>query len=247
MICVQDYLDRIGYHDEITLDTNTLNKLITSHIYTVPYENLDIIHKKPLSLSINDILEKIVTNNRGGYCFELNFAFAWLLENLGFTVKEYFARFLLGENQIPMPRHRILEVMIDNKPYLCDVGVGIETLRFAMLAEDNHMQSDYKIIFDNSLGVTLWQFYKDEWRKYFSYVKSDTFPIDFLATSYFCEHSPISIFNKEYMVSIKTPTGRKTLDGNIFKIFKDDDVSVTVIDNDTSISRVLSEHFGLHL
>jgi N-hydroxyarylamine O-acetyltransferase len=78
----------------------------------------------PLSLAVDDMFEKIVLRGRGGYCFELNGLFAWLLRSLGFTVKEYMSRYLRDETEIPMRRHRVLRVTCEQTDYLCDVGVG---------------------------------------------------------------------------------------------------------------------------
>ena len=44
------YLDRIGYNGPIDRSVATLNKLQECHVYTVPYENLDILNGLPLSL-----------------------------------------------------------------------------------------------------------------------------------------------------------------------------------------------------
>jgi len=45
----------------------------------VPFENLDIHRGVPIVLSVPAFYEKIVTKRRGGYCYELNGLFAWLL------------------------------------------------------------------------------------------------------------------------------------------------------------------------
>ena len=55
----------------------------------------------PLSLKTEDMFNKIVSRKRGGYCFELNGLFSWLLRSLGFEVQEYMAKFLRGEKEIP--------------------------------------------------------------------------------------------------------------------------------------------------
>ncbi len=51
-------------------------------------------------MDIPDIYEKIVTRNRGGYCFELNGLFGWLLSEIGFDVTHLMGRFLREETQI---------------------------------------------------------------------------------------------------------------------------------------------------
>lgn len=48
----------------------------------IPFENIDIILNKNVSLEIkNKIFEKIIKNKRGCCCFELNGLFACLLQN----------------------------------------------------------------------------------------------------------------------------------------------------------------------
>lgn len=66
------YLDRIGYSGSIDTSLTTLTKLQECHVHTVPWENLDILKKIPLSLAIPDLIDKIIYRKCGGYCFELN-------------------------------------------------------------------------------------------------------------------------------------------------------------------------------
>jgi len=81
----------------LTLDYNLLRLLQLAHVTNIPYENLDIIHGIPLSLEPEVLFEKIVEKRRGGYCFELNGLYGWLLSELGFKIKDCMARYLRGE------------------------------------------------------------------------------------------------------------------------------------------------------
>ena len=76
---INAYLDRIEYEGPLNNSIKTLGDLQEYHLKTVPYENFDILKGTPLSLDIEDLFEKIVVNHRGGYCFELNALFRWLL------------------------------------------------------------------------------------------------------------------------------------------------------------------------
>ena len=58
-----------------------------------PTENLDIMNRIALSLDPQDLYQKIVMRRRGGYCFELNALFGWLLRELGYTATDLVARF----------------------------------------------------------------------------------------------------------------------------------------------------------
>ena len=89
------YLARIGLSDLPRNTTaGTLEALQAAHLTHVPYETLDIVRGVPLSLEEDALFDKIVTRNRGGFCFELNGLFAALLRALHFPVTEYFGRFL---------------------------------------------------------------------------------------------------------------------------------------------------------
>ena len=82
---IKKYFQRIGLEmpEHIVPDSKLLMELQFAHCTTVPYENLDILRGIPLSLEIDDLYEKVVNQGKGGFCFELNGLFAWLLEQLG--------------------------------------------------------------------------------------------------------------------------------------------------------------------
>ena len=81
---IKKYFQRIGLEmpEEIVPDSKLLKELQFAHCTSVPYENLDILRGIPLSLEIDDLYEKVVVRGKGGFCFELNGLFAWLLEQL---------------------------------------------------------------------------------------------------------------------------------------------------------------------
>ena len=67
------YLHRIGMEMPLQADLDTLKQLTRAHLLAVPFENMAVCdeHKEP-SLEPEDLFAKVVGNNRGGYCFELN-------------------------------------------------------------------------------------------------------------------------------------------------------------------------------
>src|SRR5215471_3403088 len=69
------YLDRIGAGRPAVLDTAALGALHLAHQRTVPFENLSIHLGEPISLDEADLIAKIVTRRRGGFCYELNGAY----------------------------------------------------------------------------------------------------------------------------------------------------------------------------
>ncbi len=116
------YLERIGFDGPIDHDLPTLTALQQAHLTAVPFENLHVFHRIGVRTDSQWSVKKIVEQGRGGWCFENNGAFAWLVDQLGFTVRRLGAAvLLLGPNQ--SIDHCTLEVLLDH-PYLVDVGFG---------------------------------------------------------------------------------------------------------------------------
>lgn len=240
-----DYSDFEGQ----PLDFKMLCCLQYAHVTTIPYENLDILNKIPLSLDTDVLYEKIIENHRGGYCFELNGMYGTFLRSLGFGVTDYFARYLRDETQIPMRRHRVLKVEAADGTYLCDIGIGQPAPRYPVkiVTGLNQPQFDeiYKFEKEDFLGWVLYDLHKGSWRKFFSFTEEPQLDIDYVSASAWCELHPDSPFNKAEMLAIKTSDGRKTLDGRTFKIFEKGNIDIKENLTEDEMNRILSEHFGI--
>jgi N-hydroxyarylamine O-acetyltransferase len=152
---VQDYLDRIGFSGPTAVDLDTLTALQRAHMSTVPFENIAVWQGEPVSTEVSWSIPKIVERGHGGWCFELNGAFAALLESLGFTVRRLAAAVLLdGPNQIV--DHATLEVQLD-EPFLVDVGFGESFTRPLRLNSREPQEGGIALFqfFDSAQGLTL--------------------------------------------------------------------------------------------
>ena len=89
---ISDYLQRVGYAGSRQPTAETLRKLHRAHMLSVPFENLDISLGRKIICEEEAFLRKIVERRRGGFCYELNGAFAALLRELGFKVTLLSAR-----------------------------------------------------------------------------------------------------------------------------------------------------------
>jgi len=248
------YLKRIGLSEEMksTHSIEFLKLLQLSHVMSVPYENLDIINGIPLKLDTEALFEKIVTRNRGGYCFEVNGLFGTLLENLGFKVTHLAARFLRNEAKIPLRRHRVLLVECDEGEYICDVGIGSAAPRYPLKLQEGIEQhqfgESYKLQKEDFFGWVIYELHGGEWRKFYSFTLEPQIDVDFITPSFYCEKHPDSIFNKDIMVAIKTETGRKTLNGREYKVFCGDEVVETRKNlTDPEIKEILKREFSIEL
>ena len=107
-------------HTKQALDT-----LVKAHLYHVPFEALDAYDlQREVSLTIEDLYQKIVVRRRGGYCFELNGLLFALAESLGFTCIPVACR-VLFEGDLPTVGHRNnIAILDDGKRVTFDVGFG---------------------------------------------------------------------------------------------------------------------------
>ena len=83
---LQSYLDRICYHGPLQVNIETMTQIHSHHLLHIPYENVDVQLRRPVSLEIGPIFDKIVNQHRGGWCYEMNGLLAWALQEIGFTV-----------------------------------------------------------------------------------------------------------------------------------------------------------------
>lgn len=124
-IDVEAYLRRIGVASRPGVDADGLRALQVAHLRTVPFENLDILAGRPISLEMAAIEAKIVGSHRGGFCYVLNGLFATLLAALGFRVSLLSAEVRSPETGAwgPPFDHLVLRVDLDES-WLADVGFG---------------------------------------------------------------------------------------------------------------------------
>ena len=249
---INEFLARIGMGGEKVSHTlDFLARVQERFVLKVPYENIDILEKKPISLDLADIYEKIVKRGRGGYCFELNALLHSMLAEMGFTVRSAFARYLRGESAIPFRRHRIVIVTLDGEDYMMDVGVGQVAPRFPLLLKTGVEQAQngelYRFDADPSLGFVLSDLHKGEWRRYISFTQEAQYEIDFAPASFWCEKHEDSPFNRTLMLAIKTKEGRKTVDGNVYKIFEGEKCVHEEVLDKARLTAVMASEFHLKI
>mmetsp|Transcript_20147 Transcript_20147/g.62316 ORF Transcript_20147/g.62316 Transcript_20147/m.62316 type:complete len:336 (-) Transcript_20147:82-1089(-) len=142
------YLERIGLSEAPPVTREGLETLLRAHIAHVPWENLDVYGRKgpaTITLDVRQTYAKIL-RKRGGFCFELNVLFGWLLRQFGFDAKYCLARVWRGtdatkdechsfvtnvlEEQTAAwdgkhaPPHVMVVVRVDGALYVADVGFG---------------------------------------------------------------------------------------------------------------------------
>ncbi|PQV47952.1 arylamine N-acetyltransferase [Paraburkholderia sp. BL21I4N1] len=124
------YFTRIGYDGPRAATLEVLQALHRLHPRAIPFENLNPFTRRAVKLDLESVERKLVTNRRGGYCFEQNALLANVLMQLGFNVTPLLARVLWGResDEVPPRTHMVLRIDLDNEAWIVDVGFGSVTL-----------------------------------------------------------------------------------------------------------------------
>jgi N-hydroxyarylamine O-acetyltransferase len=211
---INAYLERLAHTGPVSASSATLTALHLAHLFTVPFENLDI-GRRPIVLDEAAFFAKIVERRRGGFCYELNGLFAALLRELGFRVTLVSARVTAPTGGLgPEFDHLALLVDLDER-WLVDVGFGdsfVEPLRLAAGDVVRQGKRDYRL--DESDGEwTLWQ--RDAgWEPQYRFTVAPRALADFAGMCAHHQTSPESGFTKRSTCSIATASGRLTLSGD---------------------------------
>lgn len=251
---IQTYLERIGYDKPIRLDVESLFGLHRTHLLTVPFENLDIHLGTPIQLNEQALWEKIILRKRGGFCYELNGMFAWLLKQIGFEVTYLNGRVYDSKGKRGREfDHLALLVRIPGKEghWLADVGFGdsfFEPLRFEYSGEQAQGSRAYRLE-PVVNGYDLWkQDFNEDWnRQYFFDLQPRIFPAEYEATCLYHQTSSQSSFTRERVISLSTPDGRLTLDSKNLTITTNGKRIKRPLKNETEYQQFLKGYFGVEL
>lgn len=249
-LSVEKYLERIGIKKVDNPSLGFLAELQLAHLYSTPFEDLDIPDRDRIILDIERIYKKIVPTKRGGFCYELNGLFHWLLTNLGFKVDMLAARVYNHQKQELGPEfdHMALLVHLD-KDYLVDVGFG-DSFRIPIEMPDGEctdISGHYKIFAMGGNGYELKRFEENEWKLQYSFTTIPRELSDYSEMCNFQQDSPTSHFRTRMKCTIATPTGRITLSDNSLTITKNGEKErIDITDNRQFFLR-LYEYFGIKL
>jgi N-hydroxyarylamine O-acetyltransferase len=138
------YLGRVGYEGPAAdASLRTLSALVQAHTRSIPFENLNPLLRQPVQLDVAALQDKLVRQQRGGYCYEHNLLFMHVLQALGFGVQGLAARVLWNapEGAVRPRTHMLLLVQVEGQARVVDVGFGGLTLTGTLLMEPRMEQS----------------------------------------------------------------------------------------------------------
>jgi N-hydroxyarylamine O-acetyltransferase len=249
---LRKYLDRIGFMGSPNVSIDTLKELHEKHMYSVPFENLDIHTGKEIKLNLENFENKIINLKRGGFCYELNGLFYDLLKSIGFDVKMVSGR-VINEEDVPGAEfdHMVLIVKIEDEEYLADVGFG-DSFISPLWINPDYVNEDsagyYQIVKEDENNLKLLRSQDGVLftPKYlFSMEKRELNEFEKM-----CEYhqtSPKSHFTKNKLCSQANKNGRITLINNKLIITRDKEREEIPVHGEEEFNENLMKYFGLRI
>jgi N-hydroxyarylamine O-acetyltransferase len=249
-IDLEAYLRRIGYSGDLQPDRAVLEALHLAHATSIPYENLDVLLKRPILLDLESLQDKLVHAGRGGYCYEQNSLFAQVLRQIGFKVTTLAAR-VRYRTTLMLPRtHMTLLVQAEEESFLADVGFGSSGLLlpvpFDSSAEVRQYAWSYRIIAEGSLRVL--QLLRDgSWIDLYAFSLEPQETADYDMANYYVSTHPASRFVHTLTAQKMTTDERHTLRDREYSVDRGTHITTRELDSTDDLETLLTETFGLRL
>ncbi|SCK57611.1 arylamine N-acetyltransferase [Streptomyces sp. WMMB 322] len=240
-----EYLARIGAPRPARADADSLRNLHRSHLLTVPFENLSVHLGEDIVLEAETLTGKVAVNRRGGFCYELNGAFAALLTALGYPVTLMAAR-VFGGDGLPGPLFDHLALRVETpRPWLVDVGFGRHSeypLRLDRRGEQADPGGTFRILETPQGDLDV---HRDGVPQYRLEQRPRALA-DFELGCWWNRTSPKSHFTRSLVCSLLTETGRVTLSGRTLTVTEGGDRREEELPEDAVLA-AYREHFGIVL
>lgn len=250
MVDVAAYLARIAYHGPTEPTAETLRAIHHAHLLSVPFENLDIPRGRKILLDEEAILRKVIKQRRGGFCYELNGAFAALLRALEFSTTLLSAR-VAGDagGEGPEFDHLTLRVDLEN-PWLADVGFGesfLEPLRLESGMEQVDPVGTFRLVQIEERTQLENLASSGRWKRQYSFAPHPRSLGDFAGMCHYHQTSPESHFTQNRICSRATPDGRITLSGMKLIMTRNGERQERMLSSEVEWNSALEELFGIKL
>lgn len=245
---IKKYLNRFHASSDSKPSLHQLSELQRLHMTKIPFENLDVIRRVPIYLNLHSIYDKIVLRNRGGYCYELNGLFHWLLEQLGYDASLIAATVYRPNGRWAKPEtHAAILVQMD-EPYLVDVGFGDSTILPIPLngSPQTDVSGTYSV---EQVGKGLFDLIRNrngDSRPLYRFSTNMKQLVDFHEGCVFNQVSRESTFTHVDIVTKATAEGRMTVKDYEFTVTENGASKTTPLSKNEK-DAILSDLFGINI
>ncbi len=206
---LEGYLGRLGVAARDP-GLDALAQLHEAHVRSFTFDNIDVLIGRHPGVSLEAVQQKFVGRGRGGYCFEHASVFAAALERLGYQVRRHLGR--VGDPAAGTQQgrtHMVVEVVLDDRRYLCDPGFGMSLLRpipMSDRAEDDYPSGwRYRLRRTEAGHWALHRLREQGWEVAHTTDELEVTPADVLVGHHFTSTFPGSHFTTTLMVTKHLP------------------------------------------
>ena len=246
---LRDYLARVGLTAPPPATVSGLAELHLAHATHIPFENIDVLLGRSIRLDPESLVQKLVRDRRGGYCFEQNLLFAGMLERLGFKVTKLAARVRYRATKLLPRTHMLLAVDADGTRWIADVGFGgsglLQPIPLSAGAETRQSLWTYRLVKEDAAWV-LQSRRAEAWEDFYAFTLEPQEVVDYEVASYFVSTHPDSPFTRTLAAQLPTTEARYLLRNRELTIERASGMEVRTL-TDEELPQILRDPFGLEI
>lgn len=252
------YLERINYRGKTSPDIENLKKIHRNHLYSIPFENLDIHNNRKIVLNAESVENKVISESRGGYCYELNGLFYLLLKDLGYNVRMISARVSNGSGGYGAEFDHLAIIVELDELWLADVGFGDSFIEPVCVSTDvarKNLNGWFKITDLKHENIEEFAGYLKLSKSINNEIYSDEYIFtlidrewkEFSRMNDYHQTSPESHFTKNPVCTIANENGRITLTDKKLIITEGTEKFISDIKSKEDFYKKLFEYFSIKL
>jgi N-hydroxyarylamine O-acetyltransferase len=248
------YFRRIGYAGSRAPTVEVLTALHRHHLNAIPFENIDVVLKRPIRLDLDSLQRKLVADRRGGYCFESNGLLFHVLRAMGFRNTALGARVMFERpDDLPLPprSHMLQRVDFADAGYLVDVAFGGQApgglLRFEPhIAQATPRESCRLVPIGDELDLEALM--GAEWRRLYRIAPHPHLPVDYEQANWHVSTHPDSYFVNNLIACIPGEGCRYTLFNDRLRTrTPDGKVEEEIVGSGDALVALLEQKFAIPL
>lgn len=229
------YLKKLGFEGDFSPTFANLKSLLSLHVQAIPFGNLSSFLGEEVSLVSDALAQKLLIENREGYCLEHSTLTKIALTELGYEAYNVLGRVYYQSSPVstPVRTHLVTLVRIDQQLFLYDPGFGgmtpttvlsldkigetlqtlLEPFRFVELA-----QSGLDVTVLTEMTYMLQVCIHNQWINVYAInPQQQIADADALIANWYISTSPESLFTQYLMLSTANAEMRMTLKDRVLR------------------------------
>ena len=243
---VDAYLDGLNV-ERSSPSLALLNALIDRHLATFPFTSVGPVLGDELPLDPDAIFDRIVTQRRGGYCFEHNALFFDVLSELGFDCRLVLAGVMFATDDPPLD-HRTTIVTLPEGDFIADVGLGWPTPTVPVPMNGDIVGDSWRQFRIAQVTDEVWQvqsFRKERWAPSYRFELREYTDADCEIGHAACSQDPESQFVTNVIASLVFENEIRSLRNREYRVITPRGSALRELRDAEDLAKVLEADLGV--